>query len=160
MLGKRCLENPDHEALKRATRRQIKACGGLEAAATMTRVGKTELGYYQGLQHPERFAPIDVVADLTANGGGLHILDALAGLAGCSVERHELDGGELNLDMASFGEHASATFRDYAELIVNGGGDEGDRARLDGDLDLVIRTAMDARNDLRKWPVQCETNEQ
>jgi hypothetical protein len=150
MTGKRCLENPDHDVLKRATRRQIKACGGLEAAATMTRVGKTELGYYQGLQHPDRFAPIDVVADLMANGGGLHILDALAGLADCSVERRKLDGGELNLDMASFGEHASATFRDYAELVAHGGVSEDDTVRLDGDLDLVIRSAMEARYDLRR----------
>jgi hypothetical protein len=78
-------------------------------------VQRTIIAGYQGLQHPDRFAPIDVVADLMANGGGLHILYALAGLANCSVERRKLAGGELNLDMASFGkmDHGGMAMMDH-----------------------------------------------
>jgi hypothetical protein len=56
---------PDKQALKRETRALIKAAGGLEAAATLCRPGKTQLGNYQSF-NADDYMPIDVVADLEA----------------------------------------------------------------------------------------------
>ena len=142
----------DLRHLKQATRRQIRACGGLEGAALSTRVGKTELGVYQSEAHKDRFIPIDVAADLMLISRSRDILNALAALAGCAVMPVETRANGLSRDIASFAEHASETFRDYILL----GGDRTaapkDVARLDRDLELVVEAAMQARADLRRRP--------
>lgn len=139
----------DYEQLKLATRRQIKANGGLEAAATRTRVGKTELGYYQQSRGENRFVPIDVAADLMAASGRTILLEALASMSNCVVVPLAIEGDGLERDMVTFGEYASATFRDYAAVQVARAPHELDLARLDRDLEEVIRIAAHARTRVR-----------
>ena len=55
---------PERIALKRAFGEVIKGVGGLEVAAERCRVGKTALGDAQNVHCPDRWAPIDVIADL------------------------------------------------------------------------------------------------
>jgi len=55
---------PEQLDLKRATAETIKGVGGLEAASTFCRVGKSALSDNQSVNHPESFVAIDVVADL------------------------------------------------------------------------------------------------
>ncbi|MBY8826092.1 hypothetical protein [Sphingomonas colocasiae] len=55
---------PEQIKLKDVTHDMIKGCGGLEAAASLCRVGKSVLAEYASEDHPDRFVPIDVVADL------------------------------------------------------------------------------------------------
>ncbi len=138
-----------YDRLKAATRRQIKASGGLEAAAAVTRVGKTELGSYQANGNATRFAPVDVVADLQADSSDTALLEALANLINCIVVPLHVTGGALHRDMAAFGQHAAEVFRDYAEIRNHGTTTIKDLQRLDRDLEQVIHVAVHARATLR-----------
>jgi LmbE family N-acetylglucosaminyl deacetylase len=72
------------EQLKQATRLLVVQLGGLEAAASLTSVGKSQLSQYQ-LSHAEMTAPIGVVADLEAALGEPVVTRTLARLAGCDL---------------------------------------------------------------------------
>ena len=145
----RRLSPASYHRLKDATRRQIKASGGLESAAAATRVGKTELGTYQTVNQISRFAPIDVIADLQADSGDTAVLEALAALLDCIVLPLRIEGGTLHRDMAAFGQHAAEVFRDYATMRNHGTTTAQDVERLDRDLELVIHVAVQARATLR-----------
>lgn len=69
-----------YDGLKTASRRLAGAAGGVEAAASITRVGKTAIGRYQD-PHGADFMPLDVVADLEAATGRPFVTEALARLA-------------------------------------------------------------------------------
>lgn len=145
----RRLGDADYRRLKLATRRQIAACGGLEAAAAGTRVGKSELGNYQSLHRPGRYIPIDIAADLTACSRALDIAEALAAIAGAGVVPVAAAPGELKGEIIEFAEHAAATFRDYALLDRTARPGRELLERLDGDLQKVIRVAMQARENVK-----------
>lgn len=135
--------------LKAATESQIKALGGLEAAAQCTRVGKTELGYYQSLSHPERFMPIDIAADLAVAGGGCEIIAELADAVGCTCVPGSRQPTSLCADFKAFGDYAASVFRDFPALLGDARLDVRRIRQLDRDLSLVIKAAMDARSALR-----------
>lgn len=145
----RRLVDADYRRLKLATRRQIAACGGLEAAAAGTRVGKSELGNYQSLHHPGRYIPIDIAADLTACSRALDIAEALAAVAGAGVVPVVDAPGELKGEIIEFAEHAAATFRDYALVEQSSKPDRMLLERLDRDLQQVIRVAIQARENIK-----------
>ena len=69
----------DHQraAIKGLVRRQVKACGGQESAATITRVGPKTLSDY-GNAHTEKYRdiqmPVDVLMDLTLDGGPVALI--------------------------------------------------------------------------------------
>jgi len=73
--------SPGHLALKAAFRRLAKLAGGMESAASITRVSFGQIAKY-GRVHDEQFAPLDVVADLEADTGEALVTRELAGLAG------------------------------------------------------------------------------
>lgn len=136
--------------LKLATRNEIDACGGLEAAASWTRVGKTELGYYQSDSYPHRFMPIDVVADLTLANGTCAIVGELTSLVECACVPSPRNSTSLCAAFKTLGDYVSSVYSDFPALL---GSDKLDRRqieRLDNDLGLVISAAMDARAALRE----------
>ncbi len=145
----RRLGEADYRRLKLATRRQIAACGGLEAAAAGTRVGKSELGNYQSLHRPGRYIPIDIAADLTACSRALDIAEALAAIAGAWVVPVADTPVELKGEIIEFAEHAAATFRDYALIEQSSRPGRELLERLDHDLQQVIRVAMQARENVK-----------
>jgi hypothetical protein len=66
--------------IKAACRQLVKIVGGIEPAASVTRVGKTALAEYGSPDHPA-FMPVDVVADLEAEVGRTPVTDLLRTLA-------------------------------------------------------------------------------
>lgn len=66
--------------LKAATRKLVRDAGGCEFAET--RVGKTKLAEYGAPNMPDRFAPIDVIADLEKSTGQPLVTRELAAAAG------------------------------------------------------------------------------
>lgn len=148
-MRRRRLGDADYRQLKLATREQILACGGLEVAAQGTRVGKSELGYYQSIHHGARFMPIDVAADLIACSGALDIAEALAAIAGAGVVPVAGAPGELNGEIIEFAEYAAAAFRDYALIEQAERPSREMVERLDRDLKQVIRVAMQARENIK-----------
>ncbi len=78
----RSLPPAQYLLLKTASRTLIATCGGVEGAATLTRVGKSALSDYA---HPDKldcFMPIDVACDLTVNSGARVMFDAMQVIAG------------------------------------------------------------------------------
>jgi hypothetical protein len=55
---------PDLLALKRATAEMVKGVGGVEAAASFCRVGKSTLSDAQNMNKDDCFVALDVIADL------------------------------------------------------------------------------------------------
>lgn len=77
---------PEKIALKRAVEEMVKGVGGLEACAPFCRVGKTRLAEYYSGHMADRFAPIDVIADLEPMArertGWPHVTSVLCTLMG------------------------------------------------------------------------------
>lgn len=67
----------DYLALKAATRRLVERVGGVDAAAAVTRVGRSQLSVY-GVPDSDQYAPIDIVADLEAEAAAPLVTQALA----------------------------------------------------------------------------------
>ncbi|MBL4761261.1 MAG: hypothetical protein JKY93_01010 [Gammaproteobacteria bacterium] len=69
-----------YNALKMATRKLHKKSGGLESAASLTRVQHAQLGVYQNVNVTDQFAPIDVIADLEHETGTPFVTEALCAI--------------------------------------------------------------------------------
>lgn len=145
--------------LKATTRRQVKAAGGLEAAAQITRVGKSELAVYQSSVEEFRFMPIDVAADLMLASGSHDILEGLAASVGCVVTPVVPSPHALCYDMAALGTHISVAFEGYAVMLTTRRSDAKAAARLDQRLRLLIESAADARAALQRLPLGAETRD-
>lgn len=80
--------SPDKQALKRESKRLIRAAGGVEAAAMFARPNKTAMGEY-GSQNTDRFMPVDAIADLEAvtrgTAGWPIMTRMLAAMSSCAV---------------------------------------------------------------------------
>jgi hypothetical protein len=78
---------PADQALKRAAAQLVSAAGGCDAAASLCRVGKSQLAAFGSINEPDRFMPVDVLRDLAAvthgHAGQLALLGLLAADAGC-----------------------------------------------------------------------------
>ena len=150
MAATRATTPPLRRHLKIATQRQLKSAGGLEAAAEITRVGKSELALYQSAAEETRFMPVDVAADLMLQSGSYEILDDLAAIAGSLVTPLAAMPRPLCHDMAALGAQFSAAFEDYAAMLITPTIDAKAAARLAQRLRLLIESAVDARASLQR----------
>ena len=74
----RASSDKDRARLKLAVRRQVKACGGQESAASITRVGPQTLSDYGNSltdRHRDTHCPLDVLLDLTLDGGPVALVE-------------------------------------------------------------------------------------
>lgn len=90
--------SPDRQADKRAASQLVKAAGGVEAAAELCRLGKSQLSDVGNVNSPDKFMPIDVVRQLEEVTQGLpgwpHVTRHLACAAGFElVRRPDADAG-------------------------------------------------------------------
>ena len=81
----RHLDPESYAALKTAFRVLVARVGGVDAAASVTRVGKSAIADYYNLDKPESFAPADVIADLEAVAREPFVTATLARLSGCRL---------------------------------------------------------------------------
>lgn len=102
----RYLPTSDYLKLKSAFRRLIKHCGGYEAASEATRVAYQTLQKYASSEHPEIFAPADVVADLEAVADNPIVSEVLARLNGFVLVR--AGGAETGQQLATAKQDATA----------------------------------------------------
>lgn len=77
----RTLPSVSYAAIKAASRRLVEQAGGVESAATVTRVGKSSLGNYGDVKN-DHFIPADAIADLERDIGQPIVTRELARLAG------------------------------------------------------------------------------
>lgn len=78
----RQLDDIEIRSLKTAFRALIQRVGGLDAAATVTRVRPSQLAAYYDPHQAQQLMPCDVVADLERVAGELLVTAQLARLAG------------------------------------------------------------------------------
>jgi hypothetical protein len=124
--------------------------GGLEAAASFCRVGKSTLARYASTVQAdaECFAPIDVVRDLEALAGEPIVTGTLCGMAnGVFVAVPNAPAGTA--DLLSMMAKLSGEFNDTTGAVCTGLADGNfsnvDAERLEFELDGVIRVAVGMR---------------
>lgn len=143
---------PERLTLKRATADMVKGVGGLEAAASFTRVGKSMLAEYGSINRPDCFAPIDVIADLEPlareRSGWPHVTQALCkAMGGTFVPEPDAPVGEADLLFTM--SRLSKEFADVTTALCTGLADgrwcERDGAELAAQLEDVIRVTIQMR---------------
>lgn len=136
----------DYLRLKAATRRTVRAAGGVEVASLSTRVGMQRLSSYQRPHEPD-FMPIDVAADLTAESGDLSIVTALAQLLGCVLvrlpEEPEGEGTPWHRTLADLATRTSEVMRRLSDALTDDGlVDVGESRR--SQIRDVVREAVES----------------
>ncbi|NKE43403.1 hypothetical protein HB662_01340 [Roseomonas frigidaquae] len=131
-------------AFKALARTLIEAVGGLDAAAAATRVGKTQLGYYQSPHH-DQFMPADVVARLELLAGDPILTAELARRAGCRLVPVEpITGTQLGALLAHLGSEVGTVFAAYADAWRDGTITLEEKAGIQRNLQSLIRAATNA----------------
>jgi hypothetical protein len=131
----------DRNALKTAFKREISILGGLEAAASCTRVGKSVLSEYGAIQAPASFPPVDVVLDLERIAGLPLVTECLARSQGFRLLPIELPGeGDVVEALQAVTTDVGQTMADALRACA-GGLLDADLRVLDRDLGELVRAA-------------------
>ncbi len=83
-----------NQTIKRAARDQVRASGGVDAAARCSRPGMSQLSNYGNNQNDQHM-PADVIADLTQESGEPFVLRALAEMTGFDLVPIEPETADL-----------------------------------------------------------------
>ncbi|MFQ5535613.1 MAG: phage regulatory CII family protein [Sphingomonadales bacterium] len=144
------LTDTEIAAIKAATRRQIRASGGLESAVLGgVSVSATQLSRYQNIYHAETM-PARIIGQLMRESGDLSVLECLAGLANCVLLRVSVEDGDgLHRDMSRISETLGRTFADYARANEDGYINSDEAARLMSDIDSLVSVCMHAMSILK-----------
>ena len=131
----RHLPAEDYHRLKAATRRLIKLCGGVEQAATVTRVEKSVLGDYASHDKMQFFIPADVAADLEAECGQTVVSKLLVELGGEGLRCGPIAEDQILPRTSALSVQLGKVHEANLEALRNDG-------RIDnGELDAIIREA-------------------
>lgn len=146
------LSKDDIAFLKTATRRLIRAAGGIESAAIVTRVGKSALSFYQNPEMPDHFMPIDVAVDLESDTGAFHVTQALCRLSGGTLHRESGRGGreaeDFSAHLPGIGAHIGQVYSEAARAMADGALSEAECRSLIARLEDSIGALVHARNAL------------
>lgn len=133
----------EDRALKTLFRCLVEEAGGLDAAATCVRVGRSRLAEYYALGG-DAFAPVDVVARLEAIVGRPLVTAELARRAGCALEAMAAAAaGRIDVMLARVGAELGQVNAAYASALADGRVCPEDRARLAREANEA-RAALDA----------------
>ena len=124
--------------------------GGLEAAASFCRVGKSTLARYASIVQAdaECFAPIDVVRDLEALAGEPIVTATLCAMADgvfVAIPNTPAGTGDLLAMMSALSGEFNDTTRVVCAGLADGKFCPVDAAKLERELDDVIRVAVGMR---------------
>ena len=100
-VGDRHVTKNDLIALKAASRRQVRASGGVEACVEHSRLTRFQAFSEYGNVNQTHFMPIDVCIDLTKESGDKSIIREMTRQVGCElVELPSAPNGFADLQMA------------------------------------------------------------
>lgn len=140
---------PERLALKRAFGETIKGVGGLEAAAEFCRVGKSVLGDAQNPNCPDRWPPLDVIADLEPlardRDGWPHVTRALCREMGGSFVPHPAGvaaGGDLMLRAGELVKEASDVVTSLARALADKKFDTRERREVRAEINQLVELAV------------------
>lgn len=142
----RSISDDHRKKLKAATRRAIKAAGGGDSFAHVTRVSESQLSKY-GLateEHEDAFIPVDVALEADLEAGTPVIASALAAAQGFRLVR---DGDARDSRLLGFADiseigvaFAAFQARMHEALADDGRVDEGERRKILRDFDKFMRS--------------------
>ena len=128
----------DFDAIvKAAVGRQIKALGGVESAAALASMAKTQLSNYANQDRGERI-PAIVALRLDEAAGHPLILNAMASLIGCRVVRAEAGGGEIMAALAEAAAQAGQLLSAGYAAAADGNFTTSERRGMVGDAVALI----------------------
>jgi hypothetical protein len=147
---------PDLLALKRATAEMIKGVGGVEAAASFCRVGKSTLSDAQNMNKDDCFVALDVIADLEplarSRDNWPHVTTKLCEIMGGTFVALP-DAPATREDLLSL---LAAQSREQSDLtnaicagLSDGKFDQADARKALAEIDDVIRVAAAMRAELQ-----------
>nr|WP_314074441.1 hypothetical protein [uncultured Roseococcus sp.] len=129
-------------ALKALFRELVRLAGGLDAAATCVRVGRSQLASYYDMTC-ELFAPIDVVVALEIIAGVPLVTTEMARRSGYSLIPMDLQAkGELGCGVASLVRETGEATAAYVEASADGRIDLPEIDRMLRENQDVFRTAQ------------------
>lgn len=135
-------------AIKAATRRLVRAAGGVDAASLSTRVGMQRLSSYQRAHEPD-FMPVDVAVDLSAESGDVSLLRALARMVGCELVRlpdvADDTAAPWHRSLADVATHSSDVIRRLSDALADDGivdADEIPRGHIRDEIAEAINVLM------------------
>jgi hypothetical protein len=147
----RATSETERNGLKTAVKRLIVMLGGLDAAATSTRVQRSNLSEYGAVQLADRHMPIDVVLDLERLAGEPLITEALARAQGFALMPLSVGEGDIADALARVSVDAGKTLADAMQAIRDGM-PESERLQLVTDLTELTRAANVALGLLQRHP--------
>ncbi|MGX9966086.1 phage regulatory CII family protein [Roseomonas sp. F4] len=131
-------------AFKSLARALIETVGGLDAAASASRVGRSQLAAYQS-PHQPLFAPVDVVARLELLAGAPTMTAELARRAGYRlVLVEQMTGGQLGALLAKLGQEVGQVFAAYAAAWQDGQVTMAEKAAIQRELRALMSAASSA----------------
>lgn len=151
----RALGEGVYQAIRTATRRLVRATGGIDGGAATTRVARSTLAMYYDPFPESRgaartFMPVDVAADLEDACGEPILSRALAAITGHVLVRVDARKGDpLARDFARIGKEAGELFAAYSTALADDGKVSAREARrLIAETDDLVAAVMSARGDL------------
>ena len=134
-----------YRGVKAAVRIAVRNAGGIDAAASATRVNRSLVSQYQS-NETERYIPADVILDIEFVAGEPTITAALARAQGYELRTIGHDAPmDVTVMMARIGREASRAFSTLAEAMGDGLLTAEERYRLAADLDALIGAVRRAR---------------
>jgi hypothetical protein len=147
---------PEKIALKRAFAEMVRGVGGVEASAPFCRVGKTKLAEYYSESMPDRFAPIDVIADLEPmareRSGWPHVTSALCKMMGgtfLALPDRAPTTSDVFALLAALSKELSDTTGVVCKAMADGAFDDAEAAATERELDQLIAVAVEMRAHVR-----------
>ena len=140
----------DHALLKTATRALIRAAGGVEGAAMITRVGKSQLSNYQSPNHDSEFMPLDILADLERDAGTPFVTRALAAMSGgyFTPIKQSASKKELAAHIASIGKEISDVMHHASTALIDAKISDKEAETITREIDEAIQALAAARQYL------------
>ncbi|MDL2172029.1 MULTISPECIES: hypothetical protein [Asaia] len=129
--------------LKTATQAAIRHLGGVEAAASCTRVGKTQISEYQN-RNSSHVAPVDVAVALDLYAQEPLILASMAAIEGYALLPLTFGEGCAATAMGDVAASASGTLTAALRALADGEIDRPEAQDLSLRLSHLIRISTDA----------------
>lgn len=127
-------------AIKTATQAVIRAVGGVDAAASFVRVGRSQLSDYQN-RHSPSVVPVDVAIEMDRCAQEPLILSAMATTAGYALLPIKLGEGCVATSMERVAATAGQTMATTVRVLADGIVEPHEAADLSRDLAELIRVA-------------------
>lgn len=134
-----------YNAVKTAFKNLISDLGGIDAAASCTRIGRSQIANY-GMAGNEQFVPVDVLMDLEHVGGFPHVTAALARTQGFVLVPVECsrNQGELSVLLATIGKDVGDLFATGAAVLAHGKPTDVEREVLLREFDEIRRVSSES----------------